>query len=79
MGRGRAKAKQTKVARALKYGGPETDLERLQRELAAAQGDVDDDQESDDVEDEDDDEESDDPYAKYYEDEDDEEDTAHTA
>jgi len=30
MGRGRAKAKQTKVARALKYGGPQTDLERLQ-------------------------------------------------
>lgn len=34
MGRGRAKAKQTKVARALKYGGPQTDLERLQAELA---------------------------------------------
>jgi hypothetical protein len=33
MGRGRAKAKQTKVARALKYGGPQTDLERLQKEL----------------------------------------------
>jgi len=34
MGRGCAKAKQTKVARALKYGGPQTDLERLQAELA---------------------------------------------
>lgn len=34
MGRGRAKAKQTKVARALKYGGPQTDLERLQAELS---------------------------------------------
>ena len=34
MGRGRAKAKQTKVARQLKYGGPTTDLERLQAELA---------------------------------------------
>lgn len=34
MGRGRAKAKQTKVARALKYGGPQTDLERLQVELS---------------------------------------------
>ena len=33
MGRGRAKAKQTKVARQLKYGGPTTDLERLQAEL----------------------------------------------
>lgn len=34
MGRGRAKAKQTKVARELKYHTPETDLEALQRELA---------------------------------------------
>lgn len=33
MGRGRQKAKQTKVARALKYYSPETDYERLQREL----------------------------------------------
>ena len=36
MGRGRAKAKQTKVARQLKYGGPTTDLERLQAELAGS-------------------------------------------
>ena len=36
MGRGRAKAKQTKVARELKYSTHETDLERLQRELAAS-------------------------------------------
>jgi hypothetical protein len=34
MGRGRAKAKQTKVARALKYHSPETDLAALQRELS---------------------------------------------
>jgi len=34
MGRGRAKAKQTKVARELKDGGPETDISRLQEELA---------------------------------------------
>ena len=34
MGRGRAKAKQTKVARQLKYNTPEMDLERLQRELS---------------------------------------------
>jgi hypothetical protein len=34
MGRGRAKAKQQKVARELKYYSPETDLEALQRELA---------------------------------------------
>ena len=34
MGRGRAKAKQTKVARELKYSSHGTDLEALQRELA---------------------------------------------
>jgi hypothetical protein len=34
MGRGRAKAKQTKVARELKYHSPDTDLDALQRELS---------------------------------------------
>jgi hypothetical protein len=34
MGRGRAKAKQQKVARALKYSTRDTDLTALQRELA---------------------------------------------
>jgi hypothetical protein len=34
MGRGRAKAKQTKVARELKYSSPQTDFQRLQRELS---------------------------------------------
>ena len=34
MGRGRAKAKQTKVARDLKYSSPQTDFGRLQRELS---------------------------------------------
>ena len=38
MGRGRAKAKQTKVARQLKYSSGGTDLERLQAELAAERG-----------------------------------------
>jgi Protein of unknown function (DUF3073) len=33
MGRGRAKAKQTKVARQLKYNSGGTDLESLRREL----------------------------------------------
>ena len=33
MGRGRQKAKQTKVARQLKYFSPETDYDALQREL----------------------------------------------
>lgn len=34
MGRGRAKAKQTKVARELKYSSPTTDFDALQRELS---------------------------------------------
>lgn len=33
VGRGRAKAKQIKVARKLKYYSPDTDLSALQREL----------------------------------------------
>jgi hypothetical protein len=70
MGRGRAKAKQTKVARALKYGGPQTDLERLQAELAgsgspAATGDVTDDVADDVAGDIDDD------YTQHYSDDDD--------
>ncbi|HLS48408.1 MAG TPA: DUF3073 domain-containing protein [Actinomycetaceae bacterium] len=36
MGRGRQKAKQTKVARRLKYYSPETDYRALEKELAAA-------------------------------------------
>jgi hypothetical protein len=39
MGRGRAKAKQTKVARELKYSSPQTDFERLQRELSGSGAD----------------------------------------
>ena len=77
MGRGRAKAKQTKVARELKYGGPQTDFDRLQAELGTGGGttasrasrwtptyDV--------VEDP----YADDPYAKYYDEDDDEESAA---
>jgi hypothetical protein len=37
MGRGRAKAKQTKVARELKYSSPQTDFERLQQELSGSE------------------------------------------
>ena len=36
MGRGRAKAKQTKVARRLKYTTTGTDLDRLREELTGA-------------------------------------------
>lgn len=39
MGRGRAKAKQTKVARELKYSSPQTDFTRLQQELSHAPDD----------------------------------------
>jgi hypothetical protein len=69
MGRGRAKAKQTKVARELKYGGPQTDFDRLQAELgtgASTSKPLDD--EYDVVEDP----YADDPYAKYYDKDEDE-------
>jgi Protein of unknown function (DUF3073) len=36
MGRGRAKAKQTKVARELKYNSPNMDLERLKADLGVS-------------------------------------------
>jgi hypothetical protein len=64
MGRGRAKAKQTKVARELKYHSPNTDLAALQRELASSEkskehfdnyGELDDDSDDEDDEDEPDD------------------------
>ena len=50
MGRGRAKAKQTKVARELKYSSPQTDFSRLQQELTGT-GDGEPDQESFDEDD----------------------------
>jgi hypothetical protein len=37
MGRGRAKAKQTKVARELKYNSPNMDLDRLRADLGAGE------------------------------------------
>jgi hypothetical protein len=45
MGRGRSKAKQTKVARDLKYSNQDMDLERLAKEL---HGDVKEDKRLDD-------------------------------
>lgn len=56
MGRGRQKAKQTKVARQLKYFSPETDYEALARELHSSSGSDDDrtDGFGDDLADEDD-------------------------
>jgi hypothetical protein len=38
MGRGRQKAKQTKVARKLKYYTPDTDYRALERELSGGPG-----------------------------------------
>ncbi|HTR68615.1 MAG TPA: DUF3073 domain-containing protein [Mycobacteriales bacterium] len=58
MGRGRAKAKQTKVARQLKYSSGGTDLDRLQQELAAERGNS-----TSSVTTESTDEDYDDPYA----------------
>jgi hypothetical protein len=55
MGRGRAKAKQTKVARQLKYSSGGTDLERLQAELAAERGEPLDQQTDGDAEEDEDD------------------------
>lgn len=40
MGRGRAKAKQTKLARELKYRTVSTDLTSLERELRGADGEI---------------------------------------
>ncbi len=64
MGRGRAKAKQTKVARELKYFSPDTDLSALERALNSATfrggqsfadaDEADDDEDVDDVDDADD-------------------------
>jgi hypothetical protein len=53
MGRGRAKAKQQKVARELKYNSQSTDLDALQRELGGyspATTDTVDDEDDDDGE-----------------------------
>jgi hypothetical protein len=65
MGRGRAKAKQTRVARELKYHSPNTDLAALQRELTGGDrsGDGDFDelrQTADDADEDDDDPDEDD-------------------
>jgi hypothetical protein len=59
MGRGRAKAKQTRVARELKYHSPNTDLAALQRELGGSSRKSDDDV---------------DEFGEYVEDEDEDED-----
>ncbi|MFL6138408.1 MAG: DUF3073 domain-containing protein [Frankiaceae bacterium] len=69
MGRGRAKAKQTKVARELKYNSGGTDLNRLREELIGAPPPPAAEPEADEP-----DEEYVDPYADIYGDDDDEDD-----
>lgn len=64
MGRGRQKAKQTKVARELKYYSPNTDYSALQRELAGPNGNAVEDPLEDDVE-EDESADEDDEYADW--------------
>ena len=54
MGRGRAKAKQQKVARELKYNSHFTDLDALQRELAGYPQQPEADDDEDDADDADD-------------------------
>ena len=71
MGRGRAKAKQIKVARKLKYSAPSTDLTALERELRSGRGEFTYESDHADADEEDDDE---DPYAAYVDDSDDDED-----
>ncbi|WP_405985599.1 DUF3073 domain-containing protein [Streptomyces sp. NBC_00872] len=71
MGRGRAKAKQTKVARQLKYNSGGTDLSRLANELGASTSSQPPNGEPFE------DDEEDDPYAQYadlYNDDEDEDD-----
>ncbi|MER5223629.1 MULTISPECIES: DUF3073 domain-containing protein [Streptomyces] len=71
MGRGRAKAKQTKVARQLKYNSGGTDLSRLASELGASTSSQPPNGEPFE------DDEDDDPYAQYadlYNDDEDEDD-----
>ena len=63
MGRGRAKAKQTKVARELKYSSPKMDLDALQREIGSGTTTADKEPEVDDY--------YDDPYAAYVDDDED--------
>ena len=67
MGRGRAKAKQTKVARELKYHSPDTDLAALQRELGGTSSNdgLNDLDEFDDEDDEESDEDEDDEVARW--------------
>jgi hypothetical protein len=71
MGRGRAKAKQTKVARQLKYNSGGTDLERLRAEIIGESDEHD--EPADDF-----DEGEDDLYARYADVADVDEDTGDT-
>ena len=64
MGRGRAKTKQSKVARQLKYNTPNMDLDSLQRELAGQSPNRQENEDYDDYED---------AYSKWIDDEEEDE------
>ncbi|HVH20867.1 MAG TPA: DUF3073 domain-containing protein [Pseudonocardia sp.] len=70
MGRGRAKAKQTKVARELKYSSPTMDIDALQRELGSGGMTLHDVEDSDHAD-------YDDPYDPYAPDGDEERSSSH--
>jgi Protein of unknown function (DUF3073) len=72
MGRGRAKAKQVKVARQLKYNSGGTDLDRLREELGVGSDQRDGDHEDPYAAYSDDDDAADDDYTGDEDDEDDE-------
>ncbi|MEU5533071.1 DUF3073 domain-containing protein [Streptomyces sp. NPDC020362] len=74
MGRGRAKAKQTKVARQLKYNSGGTDLSRLANELGASTSSQPPNGEPFEDDDEHDEDDLYSRYADLYEDDDEDED-----
>ena len=72
MGRGRAKAKQVKVARQLKYNSGGMDLDRLQAELGSSTDQQDENHHADHRDDDDDPDDWDEDSLRRYRDEEDE-------
>ena len=66
MGRGRAKAKQTKVARRLKYESLDTDFDALQRELGGSDGVTQVDDDADEADEYDPDETGEEPQSAHW-------------
>jgi|KBSSwiStaDraftv2_1062776.scaffolds.fasta_scaffold19704_6 hypothetical protein len=76
MGRGRAKAKQTKVARELKYNSPSMDLDRLKADLGVSGSTTRNTTEDDDPYTDD---EYDDAYSAYLDDDEEDDEPGHSA